>query len=76
MSYQRQRSLSCSSIGTELEDDDQDRVEQQSRGAVSWSVYKQYFNSVDNSFYIVGIIVLFILAQMGLTGLDFFVAKW
>lgn len=72
---ERQRSTSCSSINTEI-DDDTDRAEQQGRGAVSWSVYKQFINSVQNRYYIMGIVMFFVLAQMGLTGLDFFVAQW
>lgn len=74
--FQRQRSLSCSSVGSKIIEDDNDRNEQQAIGAVSWTVYKSYFQSVNNRFYIVLVMILFILAQLGLSGLDYFVAQW
>lgn len=57
-------------------EDDNDRNEQQAIGAVSWAVYKSYFKAVNNRCYIVMVMVLFILAQIGLSFLDFFVATW
>lgn len=51
-------------------------MEQQAVGSVSWGVYKSYLQAVQNRFYVIVIIVMFVVVQFGLSGLDIFLAQW
>lgn len=72
----RQRSVSICSVLTDYQDDDYDRSEQQGDGAVGWHVYKWFMGSVNSTMYMVWLGVLFVLAQVGVTGLDMFIDQW
>lgn len=50
-----------------------DRVEKQGTGAVRWDVYKQYVRALSGVQYV---LVLFIVSQFAMTGLEFFIATW
>lgn len=70
----RTRTLSTSSNLNELAlEDDVDRTEQQGSGSVSLEVYTKYYRALRG---FVWVMFLFLFAQVGMTGVDFFVAKW
>lgn len=71
-----QRQLSCVSICSEIFEEQDERVEQQEVGSVSWGVYKSYLQAVQNRFYVIVIVVMFVVVQFGLTGLDMFLPHW
>ncbi|ALC47144.1 CG11897 [Drosophila busckii] len=50
--------------------------EQQSVGAVKFSVYASYFKALESTFLLGLIIVLFISARIMLTGVDYFLSRW
>lgn len=47
-----------------------------SSGSVKLDVYKKYISSIDSICTIVFIIVIFVLAQVATSGIDYFVAHW
>lgn len=51
-------------------------MEKQAVGTVSWAVYKSYLQAVHSKFYVIVIVVLFVVVQFGLSGLDIFLAQW
>lgn len=72
----RSRSASTGSIKHKVVDhaiDEIDRAEKQGIGAVSWKVYKEYIRTLSGLQYVV---ILFVLSQIGMTGLEFFIARW
>lgn len=50
--------------------------EQQSVGAVKFSVYASYFKALESTFFLGLIVVLFICARIMLTGVDYFLSRW
>lgn len=50
--------------------------EQQSVGAVKFSVYASYFKALESTFLLGLIVVLFICARVMLTGVDYFLSRW
>jgi hypothetical protein len=52
------------------------RQESQTIGKVGFDVYKGYFKSVDNILMVFFVGLLFILAQMATSGVDYFIAQW
>lgn len=47
-----------------------------SEGSVKLEVYQKYLKSIDSIIKVVFILLLFVIAQVATSGLDFFVAQW
>lgn len=52
------------------------RQENQIIGKVGFDVYKGYLRSVDNMMMVCFVGLLFILAQLATSGVDYFIAQW
>jgi ATP-binding cassette, subfamily C (CFTR/MRP), member 4 len=50
--------------------------EHQSTGTVAWSVYRFYFKAMKSTFNLALIFLLFVLAQVAVSSVDYFVAQW
>ncbi|KAM8705279.1 hypothetical protein ACLKA7_009701 [Drosophila subpalustris] len=50
--------------------------EQQAVGAVKFSVYASYFKALESAFLLGLIMVLFVIARIMLTGVDYFLSRW
>ena len=53
-----------------------DRKETQAAGAVKLTVYKSFLDAVNNSCYVVTVIIMFFVAQILYSGADYFVSQW
>lgn len=79
---ERQRSISSSTIGSEEDKEvtvhvgQVDRTERSTEGSVNWDVYGKFLQAVDNRFYVIAICVMFVMAQVAVSGVDFFVTIW
>lgn len=60
----------------EREKDMVDRTEKAAIGAVSFKIYKSFFKAVNSSFYVAIVALFFILAQLTISGSDYFVSQW
>jgi ATP-binding cassette, subfamily C (CFTR/MRP), member 4 len=67
--------LSCQADDDSLEDG-KASAEEQAVGSIGFRMYKSYFTSLQNYWFAIIVFVFFILAEAGITGMDFFVAKW
>jgi ATP-binding cassette, subfamily C (CFTR/MRP), member 4 len=54
----------------------EEEQEHQSTGTVNWGVYRTYFKAVNSYFYTAVIFLLFVLAQVAVSSVDYFVAQW
>lgn len=52
------------------------RQENQIMGKVGFDVYKGYLRSVDNMWMVFFVGLLFVLAQLATSGVDYFLAQW
>lgn len=50
--------------------------EVQSGGSVGLTIYKAYFKSVDNCIFVAVVLLLFVLAQGFVSGVDYFITLW
>jgi ATP-binding cassette, subfamily C (CFTR/MRP), member 4 len=50
--------------------------EHQSTGTVAWGVYRFYFIAMKSNFNLALIFLLFVLAQVAVSSVDYFVAQW
>ncbi|EDS30176.1 multidrug resistance-associated protein 1 [Culex quinquefasciatus] len=69
--------LTAHSEKVNLDQEKQEEVEEsQGEGSVSMSVYKTYITAIGSCGWIFFISVLVVLAQVAVSGVDFFVAQW
>uniref|UniRef100_A0A1B0DCY7 Uncharacterized protein n=1 Tax=Phlebotomus papatasi TaxID=29031 RepID=A0A1B0DCY7_PHLPP len=54
----------------------EEEKEEQAVGSVKWTVYLAFFKFVRNKCMIITTLSLFVLAQLAMTGTDYFVAQW
>lgn len=57
-------------------DDPEEEKETKMDGSVKFGVYKAYFKSVDNCFMVTCVLLLFVMTQAAMSGVDFFLSQW
>ncbi|XP_059612035.1 ATP-binding cassette sub-family C member 4-like [Phlebotomus argentipes] len=57
-------------------EDIEEEKEEQVVGSVKWEIYLSFFKFIKNKCMIVMTLSLFVLAQLAMTGTDYFVAQW
>jgi hypothetical protein len=74
----KQSNISQKSINSNNEDiiEGTANAEEQAIGSIGFSIYKSYFQSLQNYSFAILVFVLFILAEVGISGIDFFVSRW
>lgn len=80
----RSKSLSVSSLHSDLSctlDDEKeekpiDMIEETSKGKVHGSLFMKYLYAGGNCFFVMTVLVLYILAQLSASGVDYFVSIW
>jgi hypothetical protein len=67
--------LTCQADDDSLEDG-KTSAEEQAIGSIGFRMYKSYFTSLQNYWFAISVFVFFVLAEVGISGIDFFVSKW
>uniref|UniRef100_A0A182MWL7 Uncharacterized protein n=1 Tax=Anopheles culicifacies TaxID=139723 RepID=A0A182MWL7_9DIPT len=62
--------------GTAKDDPNQLHKESQLTGRIGWRVYKSFFVAVESNLLLVLAIVLFLLAQASMSGIDYYISQW
>lgn len=62
----------------EAGDDDEliDREEKQASGGINLEIYKIFLKAVNSAFYVVIVFGAFVLAQIAVSGSEYFVSQW
>lgn len=53
-----------------------DREEKQAVGGINIEIYKMFFKAVNSSCYVAIVIAAFIVAQVAVSGAEYFVSQW
>ncbi|KFB46273.1 AGAP004602-PA-like protein [Anopheles sinensis] len=57
-------------------DQNQPQKEAQIAGRIGWRVYKSFFQAVESNFLLALAVVLFLLAQASMSGIDYYISQW
>ncbi|XP_053674245.1 uncharacterized protein LOC128724542 [Anopheles nili] len=50
--------------------------ESQQTGRIGWRVYKRFFQAVGSNFLLALAVVLFLMAQVSMSGIDYYISQW
>lgn len=72
----RRRLSSESSAVEEVTDNQDDRKERQLSGHIKFSTYKAYFKAAHNTACVLGVFIVFVVAELLWNGADIFLSFW